>query len=94
MTTYTPIPLFGGALGASLPSTFGDVSDIRQVPDHQEVWLDRDGYTSVVFEILERVEKDSNEEALKYHLEDLVEEDDIGRMKVWGSNTAYMSKLP
>lgn len=94
MTTYTPTPLFGGALSASLPSTFGDVSDIRQVPDHQEVWLDRDGYTSVVFEILEQVEKGSDEEALKYHLEDLVEEDDIGRMNVWGSNTAYMSKLP
>ncbi|KAI7155191.1 hypothetical protein KC352_g27692, partial [Hortaea werneckii] len=94
MTTYTPTPLFGGALAASLPSTFGDVSDIRQVPDHQEVWLDRDGYTSVVFEILERVEKGSDEEALKYHLEDLVEEEDMGRMKVWGSNTAFSAKLP
>nr|POE98288.1 putative ran guanine nucleotide release factor [Quercus suber] len=48
--------LYGGALQVSLPSNFADVSDIRQVPDHQEVWLDSLGFTSVVFDILERVE--------------------------------------
>lgn len=46
-------------------------SNIRQIPDHQEVYLDNSGYTSIVFEILQRVEK-PDEEALQYHFHDLV----------------------
>ena len=37
---YTPVLLYGGALSAALPDTFKDVSEIRQVPDNQEVYLD------------------------------------------------------
>lgn len=92
MTDFTPVDLFGGALNAALPSTFADVSDIRQVPDHQEVWLDKDGFTSIIFEILERVEM-SDPEALKYHLQDLVEED-AGETRVWTSGEVYFRMLP
>ncbi len=62
-----------------LPSTFSNshrltnyYSQIRQVPDHQEVYLDEDGYSSVVIEILEYVNKESDEEALQEHFADLV----------------------
>ncbi|PBP18743.1 ran-interacting Mog1 protein [Diplocarpon rosae] len=60
MTTYTSTPLFGGALIVDLPSNFADVSanrgsTIRQVPDHQEVYLDKDGFTSIIFDITERL---------------------------------------
>lgn len=48
-------------------------SQIRQVPDHQEVFLDADGYSSIVIEILEHVDKSTDEEALQYHFGDLVE---------------------
>jgi len=54
---YVARDLFGGAITADLPTTFADVSDIRQVHDHQEVWLDRDGFTSVAIDILERVQE-------------------------------------
>lgn len=84
-TAFKQVDLFGGAIVASIPSTFEDVSDIRQVPDNQEVYLDKDGFSStvpsiypnfvmmvvdsifagIVFDILERVEKDSDIEALK-----------------------------
>lgn len=50
-----------------------DNSQIREVPDHQEVYLDIAGYSSVVVEILEYVNKGSDEEALQYHFGDLVE---------------------
>lgn len=52
-------------------------SQIRQVPDHQEVYLDRSGFSSVVFDILERVHNAQNDdvEALKFHLQDIVESD-------------------
>ena len=32
--------LFGGAVTASLPVRYVDVSDFRPVPDNQEVWTD------------------------------------------------------
>ena len=92
MSTYKSIPLFGGALTVSLPSTFTDVSNLRQVPDHQEVWLDSEGFTSVVIEILERVEK-PDLEALRYHLEDLVEED-VGEMRIWESGSTELREFP
>lgn len=67
-------------------------SDIRQVPDNQEVFLDKDGFTSVVFDILERVEK-PDIDALKYHLQDIVD-DDADKTQTWSSNTAMMARLP
>lgn len=67
-------------------------SQIRQVPDNQEVYLDKDGLTSIVFDILERVDK-PDLDALKYHLEDIVE-DDVNATKLWTSNSAVFSKLP
>jgi hypothetical protein len=48
-------------------------STIREIPDHQEVYLDRDGYSSIVLEILEYVSKPSDTEALAYHFDDLVD---------------------
>jgi len=48
-------------------------SSIRQVPDHQEVYLDSNGFTSIIFDITERVENvATDEEALKFHFDDIV----------------------
>lgn len=66
-------------------------SEIRQVPDNQEVYLDPHGTTSILFDILERVEK-PDVEALHFHLEDIV--DDDARVKVWGSGTVHLAKFP
>jgi hypothetical protein len=72
-------------------------SNIRQVPDNQEVYLDGDGFSSVVVEILERVDLPDNE-ALEYHLRDLVddEEDDVtsDKTKVWWRGEARGARLP
>lgn len=58
-------------------------SEIRQVPDTQEVHLDTQGYTSVMFDILERVEGQGNDfSVLRYHLSDIVGEDDDGAEEV------------
>ncbi|KAK8109115.1 multicopy suppressor of ts gsp1 [Apiospora sp. TS-2023a] len=97
MTTYQGTPLFGGALVCDLPSNFADVSKLRQVPDNQEVWIDRDGFTSLVFEIDERVgEKGNGPEidglAMTTHLEEIVG-DDIERTKVWNTTPTLFSKL-
>jgi len=98
MTSYTSTPLFGGALIVDLPSNFADVSTIRQVPDHQEVYLDKDGYTSIIFDITERVGLPGSSAAidgtaLTSHLEDIVDSDD-DVVQVWTTANTVFSKLP
>jgi len=68
--------LYGGAITTRVPSNFFDSSEIRQVPDNQEVFLDRQSDDSIVFDILERVEGgaiSTDVDALKYHAEDIIE---------------------
>ncbi|KAI1365109.1 hypothetical protein F5Y08DRAFT_304879 [Xylaria arbuscula] len=96
-TTYKSTPLFGGALVCDLPTNFADVSKLRQVPDNQEVYIDKDGFTSIIIEIDERVgESGSSEEidgtALTTHLREIVG-DDIDGLKVWNTTPTQFSKL-
>lgn len=76
-TSYATTPLYGGAITAKLPSDYLDASDLRQVPDTQEVRLSRTSLTSVVVDILERAQPPAHpchtdEEALDYHYRDVV----------------------
>lgn len=61
------------------------------MPDHQEVYLDTNGYSSIVVEILEYQEKGSDEEALQYHFADLIDEEDSTNILEQGR--AVMAKL-
>ena len=40
ITPLVAVSLYGGAITAMLPACWRDVSEVRQVPDHQEVWQD------------------------------------------------------
>lgn len=66
-------PLFGGAIACSIPSTWKDVSDVRQVPDNQECWQDVDLNRLLVVEILERQDRVSDGVAATYFFRDLAE---------------------
>lgn len=73
-------------------------STIRQVPDHQEVYLDKDGFTSIIFDIAERVGLPgtgpaTDGAALTTHLEDIVDTD-VDTVKVWSTSNTMFSKLP
>lgn len=59
------------------------------------MYLDKDGFTSIVFDILERVEvgEKTDIDALKHHLQDIIE-DDNDETKTWTSNSAIFSKFP
>ncbi|KAL7619972.1 hypothetical protein AAE478_010520 [Parahypoxylon ruwenzoriense] len=97
MTTYKSTPLFGGALICDLPANFADVSSLRQVPDNQEVYLDKDGFTSIIFDINERIggpgsSPEIDGRALTTHLEDIVG-DDLDRVKVWNTSPTLFSRL-
>jgi len=96
MTTYRKTPLFGGAMMCDLPEKFADVSKLREVPDNQEVYIDKDGFTSIIFDITERVGKSGGLEndgrALTTHLEELVG-DDADTVKVWNTTETQFSHL-
>ena len=74
--------MFGGALAASLPSSFRDISDFVPVPDNQEIYQDMTkaeegspavaNYGQVIFEILDQAEKPDSE-ALPYLFTDMAE---------------------
>lgn len=91
---FQPTQLFGGAITVDLPTGFGDVSSIRQVPDHQEVYLDSSGFTSIIFDITERVENvATDEEALKFHFDDIVSGSAEGT-QYFHPGTATLAKMP
>ncbi|KAH6615721.1 hypothetical protein B0J18DRAFT_438030 [Chaetomium sp. MPI-SDFR-AT-0129] len=70
---------------------------IREVPNNQEVYLDKEGFTSIIFDITERVhapgeglERDGL--ALTTHLEDLVGEA-AESVKVWNTSETEFSHV-
>ena len=69
--------LFGGAVIChSIPSSWRDVSQIRQVPDNQEVFqgcVEETGGTVLVFEILQRQSDVDDERAGSFFLSDLAD---------------------
>ncbi|XP_048770167.2 ran guanine nucleotide release factor-like isoform X2 [Ostrea edulis] len=68
--------LFGGALSFQLPENAKDISDIRQIPDNQEVFAHPITDQSIIIEILEYVGSD-DEEAIKTHFNDLASDNDV-----------------
>eukprot|EP00842_Homolaphlyctis_polyrhiza_P003278 jgi/Hompol1/3951/HPOL_003411-RA len=46
-------PLYGGAIVAPVPQNFVDASQLREVPDHQEVYIDMEGDNSMIVELLD-----------------------------------------
>ncbi|XP_047564421.1 ran guanine nucleotide release factor isoform X4 [Lutra lutra] len=64
-------PLFGGAFSAALPPGALDVSDLRPVPDNQEVFCHRVTDQSLIVELLELQAHVQGEEAARYHFEDV-----------------------
>lgn len=72
-------------------------STIRQVPDNQEVYIDKNGFTSIIFDITQRVEApgsglERDGKALTIHLEDLVG-DDADSVKVWNTTETQFTHL-
>lgn len=74
-----PLSFFGGAITASIPSEVGsryaDVSNMRPVPDNQEVFMDvsgKDG-SSLVVEILEFQNNVSTAEVAEYLFDDMMD---------------------
>ncbi|KAK1922250.1 hypothetical protein DB88DRAFT_497668 [Papiliotrema laurentii] len=67
--------LFGGAIVMDLPVSYADASDLRQIPNNQEVFLSQHSDTSLVVEVLALVEEGlaANDlwHAARYHFDSI-----------------------
>mmetsp|Transcript_40916 Transcript_40916/g.73955 ORF Transcript_40916/g.73955 Transcript_40916/m.73955 type:complete len:187 (-) Transcript_40916:195-755(-) len=79
------VPLYGGAITTHLPQTFLDASTLREIPDNQEVWLDKDTEQSVIIEILEYESKADEADPLPFFFNDLVEHDGSTLVETWAT---------
>ncbi|XP_063710186.1 ran guanine nucleotide release factor-like [Symsagittifera roscoffensis] len=72
--------LFGGALKCSFPQNFYDASDVRPVPDNQEVFMNKQCNQNIIFDILESpaAQNDLNEHPATFHFKELVEDHELG----------------
>eukprot|EP00550_Attheya_septentrionalis_P003621 CAMPEP_0198301290 /NCGR_PEP_ID=MMETSP1449-20131203/51021_1 /TAXON_ID=420275 /ORGANISM="Attheya septentrionalis, Strain CCMP2084" /LENGTH=223 /DNA_ID=CAMNT_0044003329 /DNA_START=21 /DNA_END=692 /DNA_ORIENTATION=+ len=79
--------LFGGGMSIRIPPQWRDVSDIRQVPDHQEVFqniesstteLDNAGGSGCCFviDLLDRIDTLGDDDAAVFYFKDLAEAND------------------
>ncbi|XP_033724677.1 ran guanine nucleotide release factor-like [Pecten maximus] len=74
--TQSVTDLFGGAMSAIFPPDAQDMSNFREIPDHQEVFTHSSTDQSIIIEILEFVQE-PDDVALKTHYEDLVRDNDV-----------------
>ncbi|KAI4373605.1 hypothetical protein MLD38_011713 [Melastoma candidum] len=72
-------PLFGGAVSTTFPLSFQDVSEVRQVPDHQEVFADPWRDQSLIFELLELKQDVEDHGSAVWFLQDIAAVQDAGQ---------------
>ena len=74
----TTIEAFGGAIIVSAPGGWLDASDVRPVPDHQEVWLERAATArALIVELLElAADATDGDAAARLHFEELASSND------------------
>ncbi|KAM5539079.1 hypothetical protein V8D89_007302 [Ganoderma adspersum] len=68
--------LFGGTITANLPTELIDASDLRQVPDTQEVLLSPISGISIIIEVLKSVSASDIREAAGVHFDALAHDND------------------
>ncbi|XP_067368545.1 ran guanine nucleotide release factor [Channa argus] len=64
-------PLFGGALSAVVPHSATDISDLREIPDNQEVFAHAHTDQSLIVELVEYQGRVADQDAARYHFEDI-----------------------
>lgn len=86
-------PLFGGALSAAIPCSATDVSELREIPDNQEVFAHPHTDQSLIVELVEYQGQVADQDAAKYHFEDIASSNkalESGAFEV--TNVAPMAK--
>ncbi|KAL4874515.1 hypothetical protein BJY04DRAFT_203756 [Aspergillus karnatakaensis] len=65
MATLSPQGLYGSAIKAVIPQGWLDASELRQIPDHQELFLSPTTLSNLIYEINERVSPETALSALQ-----------------------------
>ena len=65
------VGLYGGALECVIPVKYEDVSNFRQIPNHQEVFADASADSSIIIEINEMAAEVPDEKVLQHYFQDL-----------------------
>jgi len=73
---------FGGAITAEFPDGLIDASDLRPIPDNQEVFLTRKSDVIYILEILESVDAGDPYEAIRFHFDSLAHDNSAVDSKV------------
>ena len=73
--SLTQQSLYGGAITMSFTSTYSDISHLRVVPDHQEVWTDSFDNT-IILELLNLKTEIDTKDAGTFFFHDLAEASD------------------
>ncbi|KAF6154645.1 hypothetical protein GIB67_000529 [Kingdonia uniflora] len=100
MTRGVERSLFGGAISSSFPLRFQDVSNIRQVPDHQEVFVDPARDESLIIELLDLNQDVEDSRSAMWFLHDLAVEQNaegsmvIGQSGVFEANELHYRNTP
>ncbi|XP_020216664.1 ran guanine nucleotide release factor [Cajanus cajan] len=79
-------PLYGGKISSTFPNRFQDVSNIREVPNHQEVFVDPSRDESLIFELLELKPDVADNGSAAWFLQDLAREQDAEGSVVIGQS--------
>ncbi|KAJ0816607.1 putative ran-interacting Mog1 protein [Helianthus annuus] len=74
MEQFPQRQLFGRAISTTFPLRFQDVSNIREVPDHQEVFVDPARDESLIIELLEMKHDLADNASATWFLQDLATE--------------------
>lgn len=88
-------PLFGGAIACTFPQRFQDLSNIREVPDHQEVFADPNRDESLIVELLDLKHDVADNQSASWFLQDLAnEQDSAGDLVVESVSVVAPSDVP
>ncbi|KAJ3511681.1 hypothetical protein NLJ89_g3954 [Agrocybe chaxingu] len=82
MAMPTPRDLFGGAITVRTAPDLVDASDLRQVPDTQEVFMYPDSSVSIIVEILQQVESSNLDDAIRFHFDSLAHDNSARSIRV------------
>lgn len=72
MRLWSEKDLFGGSITSEVPTSWRDVSDVRQVPDNQEVFQSTEG-ACLIIEVVEYQKQVLDEDAAAFFFNDLAE---------------------
>jgi len=69
-------------------------SQLRPVPDTQEVYMHDEGPNALIVDILTRVKEiDGDPEAARYHMEDVVDKTS-DELQIWGAEAVALGAMP